>query len=230
MKNEMEKNGILMIQTDVLPDKEAEWNNWYDTKHIPARLEVPGIRAVRRFIAIEGNPKYLTIYELASVDVLTSEAYLAMRDREASLPPDSFEFTTAKFPNFSRGLFELINPEQEEYRMPDSEIIFAVGHDVPPDKEEEFNAWYNTEHIPAMKRVPGILTARRFRAKQIQLPSRAGAGLSGPKYSTLYDFEDDKILESESFLREKDSPWSFWVRSWYDRRFRILGRRIYPKR
>ena len=224
----MAKNGVLMIRTDVLPDKEAEWNNWYDTKHIPGRLEVPGIYAVRRFVAIEGEPKYLTIYELASVDVLASEAYLKLRDSESSLPPDSFEFTTAKFPNFSRSLFELIYPE-EEYRIADTEFIFAVGHDVPPDKEEEFNAWYNTEHIPAMKRVPGFVTARRLRAVQTQLPSRAGAKLSGPKYSTIYDLEDNEVLQSETYLREKDSPWSSWVRSWYTKRFRLLGRRIYPK-
>jgi hypothetical protein len=51
----MGKNGVLMIQTDVLPDKEAECNNRYDSKHIPARLDVPGIYSVYRFIAIEGG-------------------------------------------------------------------------------------------------------------------------------------------------------------------------------
>lgn len=225
----MRKNGVLMIQTDVSPDIETEWNKWYDTKHIPARLDVPDIFSARRFVALEGKPKYLTIYELASVDVLSSKAYLELRDRESSLPPDSFEFTTAKLPSFSRGLFEQIYPDEEDYRIPNTEIVFTVGHDVPPDKEKEFNAWYNTEHIPAMLRVPGFLTARRLRAVQTRLSSRAGAKLSGPKYITIYDLEDGEVLQSEIYLKEKDSPWSSWVRSWYTKRFRILGRRIYPK-
>lgn len=225
----MAQKGILMIRTDVHPAIEAEWNHWYDTRHIGERLKIPGFYSVRRFVAIEGEPKYLTVYEMADVGVLKSEEYLKLRDRESSLPPSSFEIQTAKLPNFARGLYEQINPEKEQYRVPNTAVIFAVGHDVPPDKEEEFNAWYNTEHLPAMKRVPGFLTARRFRAADAPLPGRAGARISGPRYCALYDLESKDILRSEAFMREKDSPWSSWVRSWYTRRFRILGQRIFPK-
>jgi hypothetical protein len=28
----------------------------------------------------------------------------------------------------------------------------------------EFNVWYDTEHIPALARVPGVLCARRFKS------------------------------------------------------------------
>lgn len=215
---------------DVPPAIEAEWNHWYDTKHIPNRLNKPGFIAVRRFVALWGEYKYLTLYDLDSIEALTSEAYLKQRDWEASLSPDSFEKTTPKLPGFSRGVYEQVYPEQGEYQIPDTEILFAIGHDVPLNKEEEFNAWYNTEHIPAMiNRVPGFITARRFRDVGSSLPSRAGRTLSSPKYVTLYDLNSDKVLESEVFSRETNSPWSSWVRSWYSRRFRILARRIYPK-
>jgi hypothetical protein len=226
----MARKGVLMIKTDASPERETEWNHWYNTRHIPARIDnVPGFLSARRFVAVEGEPKYLTLYEMDSVDVLASEAYLKLRDWEASLPPDSFEALTAKFPNFSRGLYEQIYSDPEEYRVPNTEFVFAVGHDVPSNREEEFNAWYNTEHIPAMKRVPGFLTARRFRDAEFDLPGRAGARLSGPRYCAIYDLESKEVLQSGPFLKEKDSPWSSWVRSWYTRRFRILARRIYPK-
>ena len=225
----MKPKGILMIRTNVVPEREAEWNQWYDSRHIADRLKIPGFSSVRRFVAIEGEPKYLTLYELADVAVLKSEAYLRLRDKESSLPPSSFEIQTAKFPNFARGLYEQIYPEQEEYRVPKTEVLFTVGHDIPPNREEEFNAWYNTEHIPAMKRVPGFLTARRFRAAEVELPGRAGARMSGSQYCAVYDLESKEVLRSEAFEREKDSPWSAWVRSWYTRRFRLLARRIYPK-
>ena len=225
----MAQRGILMIRTDVHPEIEAEWNHWYDTRHIAERLKIPGFSSVRRFVAMEGEPKYLTVYELADVSVLMSEDYLKLRDRESSLPPSSFEIQTPKLPNFARGLYEQIYPEKEQYIAPNTGVVFTVGHDVPPDKEGEFNAWYNTEHLPAMKRVPGFLTWRRFKAAEVQLPGRAGARMSGPKYCALYDLESKEILRSEAFMREKDSPWSSWMRSWFTRRFRILGQRIYPK-
>jgi hypothetical protein len=224
------KRILLMVRIgDVPPEIEAEWNKWYDTEHIPNRLNKPGFLSARRFIAIEGEYKYLTLYDLNSLDALTSEAYLKLRDWEASLPPESFEAMTPRLPDCSRGIYEQIYPEQEEYQIPNTEVLFAVGHDVPPDKEGEFNAWYNTEHIPAMKRVPGFVTARRFMVIETQLPPRGGSGFSSPKYVTLYDLESEKVFQSEVFLKERNSPWSSWVRSWYSRRFRIVARRIYPK-
>jgi len=220
---------ILMRIGDVPPEIEVEWNKWYDTEHIPNRLNIPGFLSARRFIAIEGEYKYLTLYDLNRLDVLTGEAYIKLRDWEASLPPESFEAITKKLPNCFRGIYEQIYPEQEEYQIPNTEILLAMGQDVPPDKESEFNAWYNTEHIPAMKRVPGFITARRFCTITTQQLARTGRTSSSPKFITLYDIEDEKVFESEALLRERNSPWSSWVRSWYSRRFRIVARRIYPK-
>jgi hypothetical protein len=235
----MPKKGILIVRTDVFPEIETEWNNWYNTKHIPARLQVSGFLTARRFVPIErklrnvsvteDEPKYFTLYDLSSVDVITSEAYLKLQDREASLPPESFEAITPKLPKFSRGLYEQIYPEQGEYRMPGTEIMFALGFDVPSAKEEEFNAWYNTEHIPAMNRVPGFVTARRFVAAEAQFRSRTSARLSGPNYVTLYDLENEKVLESDAFMRERESPWRSWIDTWLPLRFRLVVRRIYPE-
>lgn len=237
----MAKRGVLIVKTDVFQEIETDWNNWYDTKHIPARLNTGlGFLAARRFVAIErelkyapttkGEPKYLTVYDLASVNVLISKAYLKLLEREASLPPGSFEAITKpnRLPNFFRGLYEQIYPEQGEYQPPDTRIIFAVGIDVPSTREEEFNAWYNTEHILAMRRVPGFVTARRFVVAEAQLPSRDVTTLS-PKYIALYDLESEEALESDAFRRESQSPWTSWVHSWYSRRFLIVGRRIYPE-
>jgi hypothetical protein len=225
------KRALLIVRiADVPMEIEKEWNRWYDTTHIPNRLSKPGFLSVRRFLAIWGEYKYLTVYELDSAEALRSEAYLKLREWEASLSPDSFEKITPQLAGFSRGVYEQIYPEQGGYQIPDTEIIFTIGHDVPSSREEEFNAWYNTEHIPAMmNRVPGFLTARRFTSVRSLLPQGSGNTSPSPKYVTLYDLRDDKVLESEVFKRETNSPWSSWVRSWYSRRFRILARKIYPR-
>jgi len=220
---------MVMVRTDILPNIETDWNTWYDTRHIPDRLNIPGFISARRFVAVEGAPKYLTVYDLTSVDVLASEAYLTLRDKEYSQPPDSYELITGKLPNFYRGLYKQIYPEQIEYHVPNTETILAAGYDVPTNKEEEFNVWYNTDHIPALLRVPGIVTARRFLAVETQLPPRAGRIKSSPKYVMLCDLESRDVLYSEAFLREANSPWSRMVRRWSSQAFRIEGRRIYPR-
>ncbi len=48
---------------DVPPAIEDKYNEYYDTVRTPANLTVPGCIAVRRYNAVEGSPKYLTIYE-----------------------------------------------------------------------------------------------------------------------------------------------------------------------
>lgn len=225
-----DKRIVLMVRMDVPSDIEAEWNDWYDNEHIPNRVHhIPGFLSARRFVVFEDQPKYLTLYDLESVDVLTSEAYLALREREAAFPPDRFEVITQKLPNFSRFIWEQIYPVEGNYQIPDTEILFVVGHDVPAGREEAFHAWYNTEHIPAMLDVPGFITARRLITGARQLPSNTGIRSPGPTYLTLYDLESPDVLQSEIFIRNTNSPWSSWVRSWYSRRWRFLARRIFPK-
>ena len=53
--------------------------------------------------------------------------------------------------------------------------LLVVGMTPPAAAETEFNAWYDTEHVPALARVPGVLCARRFK----------DAG-NGPRYVALY--------------------------------------------
>jgi len=81
---------LFTASMDVDPDKEALFNEVYDTEHVPELLKVPGVLAVYRLtlaplkmsiggelktIVIEGEPKHSAIYELESAEVLTSPAW-----------------------------------------------------------------------------------------------------------------------------------------------------------
>lgn len=51
------------------PEKEAEFNRWYNEKHLPDFCRLPGVVGGTRYEIIRGrrlNQKYLTIYELGS--------------------------------------------------------------------------------------------------------------------------------------------------------------------
>ena len=54
---------------------EEEFNRWYWQEHIPERMAVPGFRSARRFMAIDGEPKYLALYDVDSLDVLSDGPY-----------------------------------------------------------------------------------------------------------------------------------------------------------
>jgi len=69
--------GLLVAQLEVPPAFEDEFNDWYDTEHIPERLRVPGFLSARRLERV-ARPRYLNLYDLTDLAVLDSAAYLAV--------------------------------------------------------------------------------------------------------------------------------------------------------
>ncbi len=49
--------GLLVNAMSVVPEHEAEFNEWYDNEHIPMLSAVPGTLAARRFRARDGSPR-----------------------------------------------------------------------------------------------------------------------------------------------------------------------------
>lgn len=72
--------GLLLVMMEVDPDHEEEFNRWYWEEHVPERLAVEGIKSARRYVAVEGKPKYLALYELESADVLQTPEYRKLYD------------------------------------------------------------------------------------------------------------------------------------------------------
>jgi hypothetical protein len=81
---------VFIVSMDVEPEKEALFNEVYDTEHVPYLSKVPGVVAVTRFktepatftlsgerreLKGEGHPTYVAMYELESPDVLSSKAW-----------------------------------------------------------------------------------------------------------------------------------------------------------
>jgi hypothetical protein len=66
--------------------------------------------------------------------------------------------------------------------------------DVPAEKEDDFNRWYNEEHLADRMAFPGFLRVRRY-------VSVSG----GPKYVALYDLADG-AMSSEPYMQARKDP------------------------
>jgi hypothetical protein len=81
---------LFIASMDVEPEKEALFNEVYDTEHVPELLKVPGVLSVSRAVTVpltmsiggekktivaEGEPRYSAYYELESAEVLVSDAW-----------------------------------------------------------------------------------------------------------------------------------------------------------
>ena len=67
--------GMLLTSMNVDAADEAEFNRWYDREHLEERVAIPGFLEARRYVAHDGNPKYLSLYSTETFDVLDSPAY-----------------------------------------------------------------------------------------------------------------------------------------------------------
>lgn len=89
------KKYLFIVSMDVQKDKEALFNEVYDTEHVPLLLKVPGVLAVtrsmtaplemimggeKRTLVAEGEPRYSAMYELERAEVLLSPEWAAAID------------------------------------------------------------------------------------------------------------------------------------------------------
>jgi hypothetical protein len=72
---EQKGKGFLMVSMEPTPAYDEEFNDWYDMEHVPDRTSIPGFETGRRFVCLSGWPRYLSMYDLTTIDVLESEAY-----------------------------------------------------------------------------------------------------------------------------------------------------------
>jgi hypothetical protein len=67
--------GMLLTSMNIDPAHEAEFNRWYDREHLEERVAIDGFLEARRYVAHDGNPKYLSLYSTETFEVLDSPAY-----------------------------------------------------------------------------------------------------------------------------------------------------------
>ena len=62
--------GVILVETrPSSPDREQEYNAWYDEVHIPELLALDGIVAARRLRPVDGKGPYVALYELDGDDL-----------------------------------------------------------------------------------------------------------------------------------------------------------------
>ena len=83
--------------------------------------------------------------------------------------------------------------------------LFTVKATIPPDREKEFNEWYNHTHIPDVMKFGGVVSARRYKAF---IPEDRF------QYIAVYEFESRETLE-----RFIASDHMTWLRADLDKHF-----------
>jgi hypothetical protein len=202
--------GTLIAAIGMGQAAEDEFNDWYDTEHLPERQRVPGFLVCERWIGATDRRISVATYDLDDVKVLKSPAYLAIGGE--NLSPWS-KRVTSRVERLMRFEGDQILPGDQ---LPPTGAggLLLNAMNIAPEFEAEFNDWYDKEHIPALAAVPGVLSARRFR------------GSSGNrKYVALYHLATPEVQESAEWKQARQSDWTSRLQPHFRDHLRLVLRR-----
>lgn len=212
--------GMLIAAMNIAQAAEDEFHDWYDTEHLPERQLVPGFLLCQRWIGAPDRKISVATYDLDGVGVLKNPGYLAIGG--ANLSPGS-KRVTSRVERLMRFAGEQILPGD---RLPPDNAggILLNAMNVDPAAEAEFNEWYDTEHIPALAGVPGVLCARRFRATVGLQPTGLSPG-ADRRYVALYHLVAPEVQVTPAWKSAADSEWTRRLRPHFRDHLRLVCRR-----
>jgi hypothetical protein len=225
-ETKMPEQGLLLVMTDIPAEIEDEFNRWYNEEHMRDLLAFPGILSARRYRIVEGKPTYLAMYDLRDPSVVEQPEYQYVSGWSPLAHPLSISMSKRYF-NIVRGVYQhvLTLPSPETTDVSGARGLMLRGLGTDKEHVEELDDWYNTEHLPNLSRVPGVLRARRY-----QLNAEA-THLMGdpPSYMAVYELEQCEVLETEVWQRAVDTPWTQRVRRFFRApMLRNVYNRIFP--
>jgi hypothetical protein len=108
-----------------------------------------------------------------------------------------------------------------------AKYVFIASMDVDPDKDALFNEVYDTEHIPLILKVPGVLSARRCQTVPLVMiiggEKKAIIADGEPRYTAIYELESPEVLVSDAWARAVDAGrWPGEVRPYTRNRRHVL--------
>ena len=205
--------GLLVAAFDFSSAHADEFHDWYDLEHMPERLAVPGFGACERWIGDGEKSVSVATYDLDSIDVLRADPY-------KSIAYGNLAVWSKRVTSMCRRLlrFEGAQITPGDAAAPaGAGALLLNAMNIAPEAEDDFNAWYDEEHLPALGGVPGMLLARRYRSDE--------EGPDVRRYIAIYHLESPDVTRSDAWKSAVDTPWSARMRPHFSDHVRILSKR-----
>jgi hypothetical protein len=206
--------GLVTVWLHVPPEREEEFNAWYNLEHIAQVVNIPGFTAARRYAADGQVPKYLAWYEAVDEHVEPGPGFTQIVQHPT---PWSLRIRRFYGENRFRNNYRMVS-SFGTVPTPDAAWLYTVQADcADPAQLAEFNDWYDNEHMPALAEVPGVLRARRYVA------------VSGSPLSlSAFELTHREVFESPAWLEARQTPRTERIRKLFTNGRRIMYRLILP--
>jgi hypothetical protein len=240
--------GLVMVPMALKANMSVqECDDWYNNEHVPIRMRLPYFDDVYRYRSIEhdvqsgaesGMPEWLGIYDILDMWELTREPYRrllhpgvqSMREHQVLYKVTAWRryydlVSTYEAPQFVLQEQNLRNGDVDKAYGVTLIVVGVRLRDDSPEAEAEWDRWYEEDHLPPLRKVPGWLRTRRYRTSVIgDVPPEAAQTCSAAEYLTLNEFAtgaaiggpDHQIaMKSESRTNVVARKWRHWYKMRY---------------
>lgn len=212
--------GLLYVPLHQGSLTDAELNHWYSNQHTPVRMRYPFFVNGQRYKRIpdvqdvpagdnpsDHVPNWLAIYDVSDMHQLEQQPYtnLLTPRIQSRQDQDYIARVTASRKYFDHvATYSAPNYLEQELLLrttkgrPDPGILIVVHVKLSsdqPEAEAEWDRWYEEDHLPPLRKVPGWMRTRRFRSSVLE--SRSG---QATEYITLNEFADPAAVGGPEHL------------------------------
>lgn len=206
------RNIILEYVGCTDPNREYEFNHWYNKIHIPKLKQIRGVADIYRYRNLaqelrEGQARYLTIYRIVandSVSVALNIQKTQQQMKESGHLIDCCQIyliTTWEFLTFRHTVLPIQIRKYLPDGMPEAMLVVpSICTELK--REEEFNEWYLYTHHHDLLETPGLVQTHRYVNMNPRSTPEEG------KYLALYEIDAEspgevvrKIFEDDRNIR-----------------------------
>ena len=151
-------SAAMLLAFDVAAEAVDEHDRWHTHEHLPERLSIPGFLRGTRWLAAEGAPRYMVLYEVASLATLTSPAYLERLDH----PTPWTTKIMAYYRGMSRGLCAVLG----SFGYGQGGAAALVRFTPSASQAVQLHRWLLDEALPRLSTTSGLGSAHLLQGVQ----------------------------------------------------------------
>ena len=180
----MKGTAILFDAITTRPGTGFPFDVWYANHYLPAVLAGGSYLGVRRY----GSPArgtYLGVFEAAA--------------QPRAMPAQASHEAIAQVERYAARQIGERSVQEPGCGVLESDFVYPVFFRVPAEREAEFDAWYEQEHLDILLRCRYWPLCRRFKV--------IDPGAGSPTHIALHYLTDLRALESDERTQARSTPW-----------------------
>lgn len=186
--------GVSLELTEPPTDGADGFARWHDEEHVPAQMARAGASTAIRFLAVQGRPRSLVVYELDQVDTQPETGGENLLRGSSSPSRTMLDASGVR----NRRHYVTVQDRRTDADGPNAaRALLSVGMTVRRGQEPDFDTWFEEEHIPDLLAIDGWLRCRRFHRI-------SGAG---PKHLALHELRGLEVLDDPAFREAPRTAW-----------------------